>query len=165
LVPKIHSLRRSDFDTGANEENSIGRESDHIVQSQFLDVDHLQDVTGLSTKQPCILDDEELLLLRGPEQPPRGREGPTGGDCILAENGHGVNGFDDGSASRRVLLGLEASVLVRDEAEEAALGGLGLGREGRAGDFRGGRVMEFRSVGGGNEDACGHGGMWMYGEN
>ncbi len=28
-----------------------------------------------------------------------------------------------------------------------------------------GRVMEFQRVGGGNEEACGHGGMWIDGEN
>ncbi|GLT53224.1 hypothetical protein SLA2020_265100 [Shorea laevis] len=41
-----------------------------LFQSHFLDVDHLQDVAGLSTKQSYIRDNEEMLILRGLEYPP-----------------------------------------------------------------------------------------------
>ena len=93
----------------------MGRESDDIVESLVLDVYDLQNVTGGSTEQARILDDEELLLLGGPEHPPRGGEGAAGGDCIAAQYGQGVDGFDDGSSFGRVSLGLEAAVLVGDE--------------------------------------------------
>lgn len=139
------------------------RESDDIVESLALDVYDLQNVTGGSTEQARVLDDEELLLLGGPEHPPRGGEGGAGGDCVIAaEEGQGVDGFDDGSSFGRVSLGLEAAVLVGDEGEEVALGGLGLGCEGGAGDFC---VVVFGRVwvwvlgfgGNGKEETCGHG--------
>lgn len=167
-VPKIHSLRRSDFDIGANEENAVGRKSDDIVESPLVYIYDLQNVTGTSTKQACILNDEQLLLLRGPQQPPRGGECTTGGDSIAAVECQVVDGFDDRSSFRGVFLCLEASILVRDECEEVALGGLGLGCEGRAGDFSGeivvvvfgivgNWIMGFKGSRKKEEEACGHG--------
>lgn len=140
------------------------RESDDIVESLVLDVYDLQNVTGGSTEQARILDDEELLLLGGPDHPPRGGEGAACGDCIAAEYGQGVDGFDDGSSFGRVSLGLEAAVLVGDEGEEVALGGLGLGCEGGGGGAGGdfsvavfGRVWVLGFGGSGKEETCGHG--------
>lgn len=66
-APEIHSLWRSDFDIGPNEENAIWRKSDDIVKELLLDIDDLQNFTDLGTKQVGIFYDEELLFFGGPE--------------------------------------------------------------------------------------------------
>lgn len=135
ILPKIHSLRRSDLYSGANEEDPIRRKSDDIVEEVAVNIDDLQNVAGSRAEHGRVLDDEELLLLRGPQEPPRGREGGAGGDATLAELGQGVDGLDDRGSFGWVVLGLETSVLVGDEVEEVLPGEPGLGGDGGAGDF------------------------------
>ena len=97
-----------------------------------MDIYDLQYVAGTCAKQGSLLDDEELLLLGGPKQPPRAGEVVTGGHSAGAQGCHRVNGFDDGGPPRGVALRPEAAVLVRDEGEKVLPGGLGLGGDGGA---------------------------------
>lgn len=73
LEPEIDSLRGSDIDIGAYEENPVRRESDDVIEDPFIHIDHLQNVSGGRPKQACLFYDEQLFLLRRPQEPPRGR--------------------------------------------------------------------------------------------
>lgn len=162
-VPEVHSLWRSDFDAGPDKENAIGRKSDDIVEEPLLNIDDLQNVTGLGAKQVCFLYDEELLFLRGPQKSPRSRKRSPGGDSIAAQSSQGIYGLDNGFSFLRVPLGLEASILIGYEVEEFLLGQFRLGCVGQAGDLRGARVVITRATvlrfepSIGKEDICGHG--------
>lgn len=115
-------MRRLGFDGGPNEENPRGGKRDHIVQETLVDVYDLENVAGLGAEEEGVFDDEELLLLRGPQHPPSVREGGPRGDGILAMNGESLDGGDDLRSLRGVSLRPEASVLVGDEGEEVGLG-------------------------------------------
>lgn len=139
---EIDSLGGNNLNVWADEEDSARRKRDDVVESLLLHIDHLQHVAGGSAENPCIFYNEELLLLGGPEQSPRGRQWFVCGDGIAADGGQGVDGVDYLGKLLGIGLGLEAAVFAGDEAEEVALGrgggGLGLVCEGRAGHSQGG---------------------------
>lgn len=103
----------------------MGRESDDIVESLLLHIDHLQHVAGSGAENRCVFNNEELLLLGGPEHSPRCRQRFVGGDGAAAESGQGIDGVDDLGKLLGIGLGGEAALLVGDESEEVALGGEG----------------------------------------
>lgn len=131
-------MSRSNLNIRPNEEQAIGRESDDVIESQFLNINDLQNITSFGTKNRRILYNEELLLLSGPEHPPRRRQGLVGSDGTAADGGQGIYGGDYLRQLLGVGLRLEAAMLVCDEMEEMALGGerrrLWLVCDGRAGD-------------------------------
>lgn len=124
-LPEINSLRGSNFDVRPDKEDAVRRESDDIIESFIIHVDDLQNITRSSTKDRRVLNDEELLLLGSPKQPPRGGEGAAGGDCVAAGSGDVVNRGDYLGELLGVGLSPQATVLVGDEAEEVVLGGYG----------------------------------------
>lgn len=114
-IPKIHPLRRSYFESRANEENTIRRESDDIIEELPLNIDNLQHIAGLGPKEMSLVYYEKLLFLRSPKQPPRGREQTTGGNSTFAQISQGFDSLHDRGSLHRVCLGLETSILVSDE--------------------------------------------------
>jgi len=160
--PEIHSLRRRNLNTGSNKENAIRWKRDDVVERSIPNIYDLQHVAGSASKQGRLLDDKELLLLCRPQQPPRRRQGIVSGDGTSAQGGHCVNGFNNSGALRGIALRPKAAVLVGYEGKEVVLGGLGLGRDGGAGEppVRVARSREFSGEGVGNkEGGHGYGGM------
>lgn len=109
--PEIDSPRGSHVDIRADEENPVRRESDDVVELPFPHIDHLQNVSSARAKQPSLLYDEQLFLLRRPQEPPRA------GERLACRHGAATQGFDgvhDCVSLRSVFLGSETSILVGD---------------------------------------------------
>lgn len=114
-TPKIHPLGWSDLHAGSNKENPMRRKRNHVIQNTILRIDDLQNITHFGAEPERILDDEELLFLRRPEQPPGTRKIWPGGDRIGTEDRNLFDGLDDFGAHGRVFQGFDASLLVGNE--------------------------------------------------
>lgn len=128
MEPEIDSLRGSDVDIRADEENAVRRESDDVVELPLLHIDHLKNVSGARPKQPRLLYDEQLFLLRRPH------ESPSAGERLACRDGatrHGLDGVHDCVSLRGVFLGPETSILVGDELQQVPFGPLCRVREDR----------------------------------
>ncbi len=122
-LPKIDSLGRLDLDGAVHDERARGREGDHVVEGATGDVDYLEHITGGGAEEGGVAHDEELLMLGGPEEPPRTGKlvGIGNGIGSGSSGGEGVDAGDDVGEAGGVGLGVEAAALVGDEAEELVL--------------------------------------------
>lgn len=75
---KIYPPRRVWLDGRPHKENPRRWERDHVIEKPLLHINNLQNIPGLGAEESGILDDEQLLLLRGPQHSPRGRERRSG---------------------------------------------------------------------------------------